>query len=286
MKCNICGNTIFCDQHKHQEDICENSTHSVQDVLSKKNETLSNVKIPLDNDLSALSATEQIDKLLADNTILYAELLKVQEQLEAYYNTLQDLQSQNGNTIFGRSSSKLHKENEELRLIIDTYKSIRKAENYNSLPYRMGNSLLKLGHSFITAPFKLLPTLLFFIKSTPPASLGGKKYTLVLDAYTKGNREAVERMLKSANVNSVIQADAYTTLAKHIQKSSKEDCAYFAECAYKTDPRDYRLKWWILRLIDNQEYSKAKALLELLPSQTRMTESEKNKFDFLKQEYI
>ncbi len=242
---------------------------------------------------------EHVKELTEENEMLFEQLHIVQEELEKYYYKLKDaekhvsttnsVQTQGsnnntqGNSIYTYvSSPEVTTENIRLKVLSDTYSQLRKAEIQNSLQYRIGNAIMKLRGTGAVAPFKLMGILSFFTKNTPPAQLGDKDFTKVIEAYGTGGNDAVEKLLDSVKITSFVKANAYTAIAKHLRYKDLKACCAFAERAYTTDPQAYRLKWWILRLDDRGDYFKAEALLALLPPDTPMNDMEKMKIESIR----
>ena len=111
-------------------------------------------------------------------------------------------------------------------------------------------------------------------KTVPPAELGGKTFQKVIDAHTEGGPEAVETLLDSVFIASPMRANAYTALARHLMPLDVKQTADNARLAWETDPRPYRLKWLAFRLHDAGDAITAEALLDMLPADIPMSESE------------
>ncbi len=210
-------------------------------------------------------------ELAKENEFLLTQLLAVQDELERYYHKLADVEGGLDTDIKSSKGVTLKIENQRLRNIVSLYKSLRKAEINNSRHARFGCAIAKLNKLSLITPFKFFSLLVIFSKKSAPKKLGGKGYSRVIKAYEQGGTKKVQNLLDSYSFNSVIVANAYTALAKHLRHKDLEKCTYYAQEAYLTDPCDYRLKWWIMRLDEMNNCEKAKALLELLPLDTPKT---------------
>ncbi len=230
-----------------------------------------------------VNSQTQLEKLAEENAMLFGQLQAVQEELERYYYKLKEFEELSPQRASQVAHLKLQVENIRLTALTKAYRAVRRAERHSSLQARIGESILKLSKTLLTAPFKLLSILLFFAKKTPSAILGGKEFTSVINAYDEGKADAVKKLVQSVNTTSIIMANAYTAVAKYLQKKDINTCVDFARLAYMTDPQDYRLKWWILRLDDLGDVISAEALLELLPSDVKMDDVEKSKVERIRQ---
>jgi thioredoxin-like negative regulator of GroEL len=106
------------------------------------------------------------------------------------------------------------------------------------------------------------------------SELLGAKFEKLIAAYDQGGFAAVKKRLSDASISPVMQADAYTALARCLLNSDHAGAAEAARCAYEIDPRAYRLKWLIFRLYDTGEVVEAEAMLDVLPPETSFSESE------------
>ncbi len=228
---------------------------------------------------------EHVKELTEENKMLFEQLHIVQEEFEKYYYKLKDAEKKAAVPVVAGSGGI-----GEVKQISDAYckhleknlemsNSLRFSEMHNSLQYRIGNAIIKLKDSGVSAPFKLWGILSFFSNTNAPSSLGGNNFTKVIEAYEKGKDKAVKELLNGVKMTSIVKANAYTALAKHYQYRDLSVCVKFASLAYKTDPQAYRLKWWLLRLDDRGDYTTACALVGLLPKDTPMKDVEKAKID-------
>ena len=71
-----------------------------------------------------------------------------------------------------------------------------------------------------------------------------------------------------------MRANAYTALARQVMLTDARQAAELARMAWETDPRPYRLKWLAFRLHEAGDTVTAEALLDMLPADISMSESE------------
>jgi hypothetical protein len=110
-------------------------------------------------------------------------------------------------------------------------------------------------------------------RSLPPEALGRDFYKFIA-AHAQGGFAAVERLLAGVSISRVMQANAYTALARHLKYGDCAEAAEAARRAYELDPKAYRLKWLLFRLCEAGNVIEAKALLDILPPDTSFSESE------------
>ena len=106
----------------------------------------------------------------------------------------------------------------------------------------------------------------------------------MLDAHAAGGNEAVEKLLDSVFLSPVMRANAYTTLARQVMLTDARQAADLARLAWETDPRPYRLKWLAFRLHEADDAINAEALLDMLPADISMSDSEERQAARLRQE--
>ncbi len=233
------------------------------------------LKLMLENKQTEKTLEEQIRELREENEMISEQLQLVQAELEKYYYKVKKLSKLQLLPNIDTKKSPNY-------AMLKTYSSLRHYEIHNTFQYRIGNAVLKLKKSLLTAPIKLFFIFLFFMRSTPPEALGGKDFNKVIEAYLKEGKKGVKNLLHSVKMTSIVKANAYTALAKHLQTTDLTSCIYFASLAYKTDPQVYRLKWWIFRLSDKGDYTTAWTLANLLPPNIQLNAKEKIKIEFLK----
>ncbi len=233
--------------------------------------------IDTQTDESKSDNAAQIQELTEENEMLFEQLHIVQEELERYYYKLKEAEKRPTSASSHLADLQLQIENIRLTALVNAYKSVRKAETNNTMHARIGFTIMQLKKSLLTAPFRLLPTLLFFTKNTSPEAFGGKEFTKVIAAYEKDGIEAVKALVKNVSTTSFVKANAYITVAKHLQEKDLRTCTELARLAYMTDPQGYRLKWWIFRLIDMKEFVQAEALSALLPDDGTISSKDQDK---------
>lgn len=160
-------------------------------------------------------------------------------------------------------------------------------ESTNSLAARLGETLIhgvSSAGAFIALPLKLRQMWKALDQTVPPAALGGKSFQKVLDAHAAGGSEAVEKLLDSVFLSPVMRANAYTALARQVMLTDARQAADLARLAWETDPRPYRLKWLAFRLHEADDAINAEALLDMLPDDISMSDSEERQAARLRQE--
>src|SRR5690606_16524046 len=121
-------------------------------------------------------------------------------------------------------------------------------------------------------------------QEVPPASLGGKSYDKVIAAYEQGGEAAVETLLGQTPVSMSLQAGAWTALARTKLVVAPELAASMARRAFSLEPQPYRQKWLAFRLHEAGELLEAEALLTLLPTETKFSESEERQVERLRRQ--
>lgn len=226
------------------------------------------------------SPEDRIRELTEENELLFEQLHVVQEELEKYYHRLKACeQGKTGQKAVGCSARALDvlAENQKLRVLVRQQKHALAVESRNSLPVRLGNMLIAGTSGFgslVALPARLCLTWRELGRTVPPARLGGKSFQKVVEAHAAGGDAAVEKLLDSACPSPLMRANAYTALARHLMLTDVRKAAEIARLAWEADPRPFRLKWLAFRLHDADDAVTAEALLEMLPDDMSMTESE------------
>lgn len=237
----------------------------------------------------------RIKELTEENELLFEQLHVVQEELEKYYHKLKDCEQRKGSGADAGSSvvvippqaSEALAENLKLRALVAQQQAALQVESTNSLAARLGEMLLKgvsSAGSLIALPVRLRRMWKALDQTVPPAALGGKSFQKVLDAHAAGGNEAVEKLLDSVFLSPVMRANAYTTLARQVMLTDARQAADLARLAWETDPRPYRLKWLAFRLHEADDAINAEALLDMLPADISMSDSEERQAARLRQE--
>ena len=226
----------------------------------------------------------KIKQLEDEKSQLYKQLNIVQESLEIYYNKAKEYEQRNidinnKNQII--VSTKVYEglfENIKLHKLVEMQQVALQQERQNSLPARLGAILIKGVSSpkeFILLPVNLCKIWKSLVNTTPPSVLGGEDFIKVIDTYKVGGLNAVEKLLDSVFISCVMRANAYTTLARKLMTIDKQQVANLARLAWETDPRPYRLKWLAFRTHEAGDSVTADVILDMLPSDIKMSESEK-----------
>lgn len=234
----------------------------------------------------AANQDARIKELTDENELLFEQLHVVQEELEKYYHKLKECEQSKG-TAVASSSLPLDSfeprlpealaENQKLRALVAQQKIALRVETQNSLPSRLGDMLIKGVSStgaFLALPGNLRKMWKALERTTPPAELGGKSFQKIIDVYGSGGADAVEKLLDSVFIAPNMRANAYTALARHLMIIDVQKAAAFARLAYEADPRPYRFKWLAFRMHDADDAVTAEAMLEMLPADIPMSESE------------
>ena len=234
----------------------------------------------------AANQDARIKELTDENELLFEQLHVVQEELEKYYHKLKECEQSKG-TAVASSSLPLDSfeprlpealaENQKLRALVAQQKIALRVETQNSLPSRLGDMLIKgvsSTRAFLALPGNLRKMWKALERTTPPAELGGKSFQKILDVYGAGGADAVEKLLDSVFIAPNMRANAYTALARHLMIIDGQKAAAFAHLAYEADPRPYRFKWLAFRMHDADDVVTAEAMLDMLPADIPMSESE------------
>lgn len=237
----------------------------------------------------------RIKELTEENELLFEQLHVVQEELEKYYHKLKDCEQRKGSNadaggtvvVIPPQAGEALTENLKLRALVAQQQAALQVEGTNSLAARLGEMLINgvsSAGSFIALPVRLRRMWKALDQTVPPAALGGKSFQKVLDAHAAGGSEAVEKLLDSVFLSPVMRADAYTALARQVMLTDARQAADLARLAWATDPRPYRLKWLAFRLHEADDAINAEALLDMLPADISMSDSENRQAARLRQE--
>lgn len=224
----------------------------------------------------------RIRELTEENEHLYQQLHVVQEELEKYYYKLKEYE-QNG--VDGAVSARLAGGEDEARKFTELAEQLKNSfqvATQNSIEARLGKVLVQGAGSvggLLALPFRLCGMWRRLSASTPPASLGGKSFQKIIDAYGKGGDSAVDKLLDAADISHVMRANAYTALARHCMPQHVEKAANYARKAWECDPRPYRLKWLASRTCEAGDMPTAEVYLDMLPEGTPMSDSERTQAD-------
>lgn len=237
----------------------------------------------------------RIKELTEENELLFEQLHVVQEELEKYYHKLKECEQRKGSgasddgsvVVIPPQANEALAENLKLRALVMQQQAALQVESTNSLAARLGEMLIhgvSSAGAFIALPLKLRQMWKALDQTVPPAALGGKSFQKVLDAHAAGGSEAVEKLLDSVFLSPVMRANAYTALARQVMLTDARQAADLARLAWETDPRPYRLKWLAFRLHEADDAINAEALMDMLPDDISMSDSEERQVARLRQE--
>lgn len=237
----------------------------------------------------------RIKELTEENELLFEQLHVVQEELEKYYHKLKECEQRKGSgasddgsvAVIPPQANEALAENLKLRALVMQQQAALQVESTNSLAARLGEMLIhgvSSAGAFIALPLKLRQMWKALDQTVPPAALGGKSFQKVLDAHAAGGSEAVEKLLDSVFLSPVMRANAYTALARQVMLTDARQAADLARLAWETDPRPYRLKWLAFRLHEADDAINAEALMDMLPDDISMSDSEERQVARLRQE--
>src|SRR5690606_16086018 len=91
-------------------------------------------------------------------------------------------------------------------------------------------------------------------------------------------------LLGQTPVSMSLQAGAWTALARTKLVVAPELAASMARRAFSLEPQPYRQKWLAFRLHEAGELLEAEALLTLLPTETKFSESEERQVERLRRQ--
>ena len=238
------------------------------------------------------SLEERVSELTEENALLFDQLHVVQEELEKYYRKLKECEQRKkiaSREVVISSPRALDSlmENHKLRVLVEQQRLALDVESRNSLSARLGEMFIKGATgtgSILVLPSRLRKVWKALDRKDPPVELGGKTFQKVLDAYAAGGNDAVEKLLDTVFISHVMRANAYTALARHLMLSDVRNAAFVARQAWECDPRPYRLKWLAFRLHDADDAVTAEALLDMLPADIPMSDSEKRQAARIRQD--
>ncbi len=161
--------------------------------------------------------------------------------------------------------------------------NLQKIAYENSLEQRIGKFIVSRSKStlgLLSLPFYLLKCLRSLF-SHAPKELGGKNFSTLLETYDKKGLDAAKSLLlctmENKNLSSVVVANAYAALARHIKLQDSNIAIELQYFAYENNPSNYHLKWLAFHYFDAKKYAAAKAILKLLPKDDIQTNFEKKK---------
>ncbi len=153
-------------------------------------------------------------------------------------------------------------------------------ELLNTLSNKLGTALIegiRTPAAVAKLPFQLYKIWRESKSQQPPAALGGESFGEVISAYTNGGLDAVEKLLESYRLPSIVVANACTALARHLKQTDAHQAAKAAHRAYMADPKPFRRKWLAFRLNEAGKFVEAEVLLCTLPSEVEFSKSEESR---------
>ncbi|MFA1604566.1 hypothetical protein ACDW82_13035 [Alcaligenes faecalis] len=239
----------------------------------------------------------QVQTLLHENQQLFDQLEVVQQALELQHDKDQyqtiDRSTSALQPIVVQMAPVDHRvlevqaENIRFQALVAAQSQIHELQRQFALAGQLGSMLIEGSRSAraaVSVPGRLYRTWRQNRREIPPASLGGKGFETLIQAYQSGGEEAVSALLKKASVSSAIEASAWTAVARTQLYLEPGLVAVLARRAYALDPRSFRLKWLAFRLHEAGELLEAEALLSLLPPDISFSSSESRQVDRLKSE--
>ena len=247
-------------------------------------------KIQILHQSGQVSVESQSLVLADENKMLIEQLHLVQEELERLH---QDRDVPTGVLPPGHKLlwvddelPDVLAENTRLQTRLAVQAQIHQCESTAGLNSQLGTLLIQsVDHpaSLWALPGKLWNVWRSYHKQ-PPAVLGGKSFDKVLEAWGAGGLPAVEALLENAATSPFIQANAYTAVARSLVHKDSRHAAEASRRAYALDPKPYRLKWLALRLHEAGELAEAEVMLEALPADIQISESEAKQIRQLRHE--
>lgn len=242
------------------------------------------------NEIHKNSIEFRLKEVEIENELLLRELHQAQEALEHYY--AEGPQDHGKQPVESASSldsevPAVVAENQRLQALIGVLQKIRQLESTNALNVKLGDILIQgvdAPGSLLSVPGKLAKIWLQTSRRSPPEALGGKEFEHVKRAYDDGGFASVERLMSGLSISPVMQANAYTVLARKLAPGDRAGAAEAARRAHDLDPKPYRLKWLAFRLHENGEVIEAEAMLDILPEETRFSDSEERQANQLRHE--
>ena len=238
---------------------------------------------------------KRIKELTEEKELLFEQLHIVQGKLEKYYHKLNHCEQRKSNSAYAdevivsisHNVKEILAENLKLRAMVSQQKVALQVESTNSIAARLGEILIKgvsSTGSLISLPIRLHRLWKALELTEPPAALGGGSFHKVLEAHASGGVEAVEKLLNSVFLSPMMRANAYTALARQVMLNDAREAAELARIAWETDPRPYRLKWLAFRLHEANDAVNAEVLLDMLPADINMSDSEKRRANRIRRE--
>lgn len=239
----------------------------------------------------------KLERAETENDLMLSQIHLLEEELEHYFVRNRELEILEPNNVPNRSGSRIVwiddvfldfvTENQRLNALVDVLRKTQSFEKKSALNVRLGNTLVsgvKSPLSFLKIPFNIAKIWFESSWTKPPRRLGGKSYRIMIAAYQEGGLQGVEKLFKKLAIGPIIQANAYTFLARQLMENDRVNAALAARRAYECDPKSFRLKWLAFRLHETGDVVEAEAMLDILPTDTKFSESETRQTQQIKKE--
>ena len=229
---------------------------------------------------------KNIKEVTEENNIILEQLQNIQNKIIDCNNILNNNIISKKNLLFN-NLYELSIEYLNLYVLENKQRLVIQVEQKNSLISRLSYILIKgcaSWKSLIILPYRLFTFWRTMNRNEPPSLLGGKNFQKVIDIYTKDGIQSVEKLLNSYNISFEIKANAYTALARHFMEINEQQAAFFAYHAWEIDPRPFRLKWLAFRIHEANDPITAEALINILPKEIHMNDSEKRHVERIRSE--
>ncbi|MDN8011728.1 hypothetical protein QZN06_24445 [Burkholderia multivorans] len=253
--------------------------------------------IAQENLTTRLHTESRLKEMKEENEILLLQLHQAQEELEHYYQQRQIAGQERSSGAHGNITPAANwiddglldalAENQRLRALVHAQRKVYRLESENALNIKLGNLLIQGVDSpktLLSIPGALGKIWRSYRRQLPPATLGGKAFTKVIAAYGDGGFDAVEKLMADRSVSPTVRASGYTVLGRHLMNCDRISAAEAARRAYALEPKAFRLKWLAFRLHEAGMLVEAEAMLDILPSDTKFSDSEARQASQLRHE--
>lgn len=236
--------------------------------------------------------SESSQDLLIENKLLFDQLHVVQAELERRYSEGQTSIEPGSQPIVIKVTPvdshliEVQAENLRYQALINAQRDIRCGY---VLATQLGRVLIngtRSAGAFFSLPIRLYNVWREHRPQRPFSSLGGKNFDKVISAYKQGGEQAVESLLNEPSISTVTRANAWTALARTLQYIDPDSVALMAKRAFMLEPRAFRQKWLAFRLHESGDFLEAEAMLDLLPEDTQLSDSETRQAKRLKAEAL
>jgi len=236
---------------------------------------------PMTN-IAESAAQAQIKELEEENRLILDQLQVVQEELERLHlDGVGSVGSQAADVVnikwVDDELPVAMAEMARCRAILATQKEVYRLEAEHAVARKLGEILIDgvtSPKALLAVPARLLKVWRLEKKQSPPDELGGKGFEKVITLYHESGLGAVESLLHSVSTSATVRASALTALARSLMHQEPAKAAEIARMAYVIEPRPFRLKWLAFRLHEAGEVLEAESMLDVLPPETRFSDSE------------